>query len=141
MLESMIQNLGNYGAQSGASQPGGWWASCGRGSPTGGREGNAGSSLGASWLCPPLRPPEEEVQVLLVQDLVLEEQKWAGLSCTWLALGPSPSQEETGAAASGGMLGVPGPTLGPCNLNKDIDPTSFAYVYHCARGRVPVYQP
>lgn len=129
--------MGHSQGQGGrSSQPGGWEASCGRGSPTGGREGNTYRILtGASGLCPSHRPPEEEVQVLLVQDLVLEEQKWAGLSCMWLALGPDLSQEEAGATAPEGMLGVPGPTpptLGPCNLNKDIDPPSFAYVYHCA---------
>lgn len=78
MLESMIQNLGNYGAQSGAGRTvflawgmvGLLW------------ETLTGASLGDSWLCPPLRPPEKEVQVLLVQDLVLKEQKWTGMSCT-----------------------------------------------------------
>lgn len=83
MLESMIQNLGNYGAQWGSSQLGGCWASCGKDTLT-------GASLGTSWLCPPFRPPEKEVQVLLVQDLVLEEQKWTDMSCTWLAQGPWP---------------------------------------------------
>jgi hypothetical protein len=49
MLENMIQNLGNYGAQSGVSRmvsPSlGGWASCGRGSPAGGGEGNPHRSL------------------------------------------------------------------------------------------------
>lgn len=105
---------------------------------------NTGVLVGDSWLCPLLRPPEEEVQVQLFQDLVLKEQRRADLSCPGLVPEPWPFSGRDWCCDprwdAWGVTRPMLPTLGPCILNKDIYPPTFAYASHCARSRTPMSQ-
>lgn len=122
------------------------WACCGRGIPTGGREGNPHRSLtrGCMALSSPQASRERSLSPFCPRSgprrakagrpelHVAGTRPWTSSGRDWCC-GPQK-----------GCLGVPGPgppTLGPCHPNKDTDLPTVACVCHCARGWAPVCQP